>query len=166
VVKQGTPRLSDKELGALLPRVFAALDAADAITLRHFRRVKVSLKADGSEVTVADRGAERALRRHLRSAWPRDAVYGEEYGGELLRSGRCWVLDPIDGTASYVLGMPMFGTLLSLLIDGTPVFGCIHLPALRETTHAALGHGCWLTGDGRRRRRVRVAAGRPPRRSD
>jgi histidinol-phosphatase len=88
-------------------------------------------------------------------------VYGEEYGGDLARVGRCWVLDPIDGTASYVLGMPMFGTLVSLLIDGEPVFGCIHLPALKETTYAALGFGCWLKHDGARPRRVRVAAARP-----
>jgi histidinol-phosphatase len=74
--------------------------------------------------------------------------------------GRCWLLDPIDGTASYVLGLPMFGTLVSLLIDGEPVFGCIHLPALRETTYAALGSGCWHLRDGARPRRVHVAAPR------
>jgi len=94
----------------------------------------------------------------VRACWPRDAVLGEEYGGELLRAGRCWLLDPIDGTASYVLGLPMFGTLVSLLIDGEPVFGCIHLPALRETTYAARGFGCWLTRGGARPRRVCVSA--------
>jgi histidinol-phosphatase len=121
----------------------AALRAADAITLAHLHKVKIQHKADGSEVTVADRAAERTLRRHLRAAWPADPVFGEEYGGELERAGRCWLIDPIDGTASYVLGLPMFGTLLSLLIDGEPVFGCIHLGALKETTYAAQGHGCW-----------------------
>jgi histidinol-phosphatase len=88
-------------------------------------------------------------------------VFGEEYGGELVRRGRCWLVDPIDGTASYVLGMPMFGTLLSLLIDGEPVFGCIHLPALGETTYAGAGHGCWLSHRGGKGRRLRVAAGKP-----
>jgi histidinol-phosphatase len=145
---------------AMLPRLFAALAEADAITLGHLHRVKILHKADGSEVTVADRAAERLLRRHLRAAWPRDAVLGEEYGGNLARVGRCWLLDPIDGTASYVLGLPMFGTLVSLLIDGEPVFGCIHLSALKETTYAARGLGCWLTRDGARPRRVRVAAPR------
>jgi histidinol-phosphatase len=143
-----------------LARVFAALADVDAITLGHLHRVKIRHKADGSEVTVADRAGERLLRRHLRAAWPRDAVLGEEYGGNLVRDGRCWLLDPIDGTASYVLGLPMFGTLVSLLIDGEPVFGCIHLPALRETTYAARGFGCWLTRDGARPRRVRVSATR------
>jgi histidinol-phosphatase len=145
---------------ALLPRVFAALAGADTVTLGYLHRVKIHHKADGSEVTVADKAAERLLRRHLRAAWPRDAVLGEEYGGTLARMGRCWLLDPIDGTASYVLGLPMFGTLVSLLIDGEPVFGCIHLSALKETTYAARGFGCWLTRDGARPRRVRVAAPR------
>lgn len=151
------PHLSHREYRRLLPPVFAALAAADRITLRHLRGVKIGHKADGSEVTVADRGAERALRRHLAKAWPEDAVLGEEYGGTLERSGRCWLLDPIDGTSSYVLGLPMFGTLVSLLIDGEPVFGINHLAALRETTFAASGHGCWLTRAGSRARRVRVA---------
>jgi len=154
------PRLTARELSATLPRVFAALTEVDAITLGHLHRVKIRHKPDGSEVTVADKAGERLLRRHLRAAWPRDAVLGEEYGGNLVRVGRCWLLDPIDGTASYVLGLPMFGTLVSLLIDGEPVFGCIHLPALRETTFAARGFGCWLTRDGARPRRVRVAATR------
>ncbi len=145
---------------ATLPRIFAALAATDAITLGWLHRVKTRHKADGSEVTAADKSAERVLRRHLRAAWPADAVLGEEYGGTLARAGRCWVLDPIDGTASYVLGLPMFGTLVALLIDGEPVFGCIHLSALHETTYAARGFGCWLTRGGSRPRRVRVAAAR------
>ena len=74
--------------------------------------------------------------------------------------GRCWLVDPIDGTASYVLGMPMFGTLIGLVIDGQPVFGCIHLPALRETTYAATGHGCWLV---RPRRPARAGSMSPSR---
>ena len=152
------PRLKTRELRVLLPRVFAALAAADQIILKHLHRVKIDRKADGSEVTVADKAAERLLRRHLRAVWPRDAVLGEEYGGTLARTGRCWLLDPIDGTASYVLGLPLFGTLVSLLIDGEPVFGCIHLSALKETTYAARGFGCWLTRDGARPRRVHVAA--------
>jgi histidinol-phosphatase len=156
-----SPHLTDRELRATLPRIFAALTGADAITLGRLHKTTTRFKADGSEVTSADRAAERLLRGHLRAAWPRDAVLGEEYGGTLVPSGRCWLLDPIDGTASYVLGMPMFGTLISLLIDAEPVFGCIHLPALKETTYAARGFGCWLRRDGARARRVRVGAARP-----
>lgn len=154
------PHLSAREWRHTLPRVLAAVAATDAITLGHMHRVRIGHKADGSEVTVADRSAERLLRRHLKAAWPHDAVLGEEHGGTLARHGRCWLLDPIDGTASYVLGLPMFGTLLSLLIDGEPVFGCIHLGALKETTYAATGHGCWQQRAGARPRRVHVGSAR------
>jgi histidinol-phosphatase len=150
------PHLSRREFRDLLSPVFAALKASDRIILGHLNRVRIGHKADGSEVTVADRGAERTLRRHIARHWPDDGILGEEYGGTLASEGRCWLVDPIDGTASYVLGMPMFGTLVSLLIDGEPVFGCIHLSALRETTYAARGHGCWLTRGGSTPRRVRV----------
>ena len=150
-------KLTPREFRTLLPTVMATLEESDAIVMRHFSRVSSARKPDGSEVTVADRAAERLLRRRLGAAWPADAIYGEEYGGTLQRSGRCWLVDPIDGTASYVLGMPMFGTLIALVIDGEPVFGCIHLPALRETTYAAMGHGCWLVRPGGRPRRVQVA---------
>ncbi len=153
-----TPTLSQREFRATLAYVLKALRASDAITLGHLNRVKIRHKPDGSEVTVADRGAERLLRARLAARWPADAVLGEEYGGTLASRGRCWLIDPIDGTASYVLGLPLFGSLVSLLIDGEPVFGCIHLSALRETTYAATGHGCWLTRGGGRARRVRVGA--------
>ena len=133
------PQLSPREFRSLVPAVHAALKESDAIILQYLHRARANRKSDGSEVTIADRKAEQLLRVLLRAAWPEDVVVGEEYGGELARRGRCWLVDPIDGTASYVLGMPMFGSLLSLLIDGEPVFGCIHLPALRETTYAATG---------------------------
>src|SRR5580658_1259805 len=152
--------LTQRELKKMLPTVMDILKESDAIIMRYFSRVTSARKPDGSEVTVADKAAERLLRGRLGGAWPADAIFGEEYGGALQRSGRCWLLDPIDGTASYVLGMPMFGTLISLLIDGDPVFGCIHLSALRETTYAATGFGCWFKQDGSRARRVHVSASR------
>jgi histidinol-phosphatase len=157
-MSRATPDLSAREVRKTLRWLFAALAESDRIILKHFRRTRIHYKSDGSEVTSADRAAERLLRRHLRAARPLDAVLGEEHGGELTSTGWCWLLDPIDGTASYVLGMPMFGTLVSLLIDGEPVLGCIHLPALKETTYAALNFGCWQSRDGGRARRVRVAA--------
>jgi histidinol-phosphatase len=159
-VKPSHPRLSARELRIVLPRILAALRRSDAIVLGRWHDIRVSHKADGSEVTNADRAAERLLRRLLQATWPRDAVLGEEYGGHIARLGRTWLLDPIDGTASYVLGSPMFGTLVSLLIDSEPVFGCIHLPVLKETTYAARGFGCWLMRDAGRPRRLAVAAPR------
>ncbi len=159
-MKPSKPRLSAREFRILLVRIFASLRRTDAITLGRWHDLRVSRKTDGSEVTSSDKAAERLLRHDLRAAWPADAVLGEEYGGHIARLGRTWLLDPIDGTASYVLGTPMFGTLLSLLIDGEPVFGCIHLPVLKETTYAARGLGCWLKRDGGRPRRIAVSAPR------
>ena len=152
--------ITSREFKTVVSRVFEALKKSDAIILGWMHKARARRKPDGSEVTVADKGAERALRAQLRAMWPGDTVFGEEYGGSIARQGRCWLVDPIDGTASYVLGMPMFGTLVSLVVDGEPVFGCIHLPALKETTYAANGLGCWQTRDGGRSRRVRVAPAR------
>ena len=154
-------RLSAREFRTTMTLVLAALRESDAVILGQLHRARVSLKSDGSEVTRADQQAERLLRTCLRTAWPRDAVLGEEFGGLLKQRDRCWLVDPIDGTASYVLGLPMFGTLVALLIDGEPVLGCIHLPALGETTYAATGQGCWLQRPGARARRVRVGPSPP-----
>ena len=154
-------RLDRREFDRILGILRPALAGVDAITLGRQSRVAVRHKRDGSEVTAADRAAERLLRRTIAAAWPADAVLGEEYGGSLARSGRCWTVDPIDGTASYVLGLGTFGTLIALLVDGEPVFGCIHLPAMGETTYAGVGRGCWLKRGRSRPRRVRVAAPRP-----
>jgi histidinol-phosphatase len=151
-------RVSRSDFDAIVAVTLPALAAVDAITLGRQNRVAIKRKRDGTEVTAADRAAERLLRRTIGAKWPDDAILGEEYGGTLNCSGRCWLIDPIDGTASYVLGLGTFGTLIALLVDGEPVFGCIHLPAMRETTYAANGRGCWLRRAGGRPRRVRVAA--------
>jgi histidinol-phosphatase len=156
-----TPNLSRREFGEILATLRPALAAVDAITLGRQTRVAVKRKRDGSEVTAADRACERLLRRTIRTAWPRDAVLGEEYGGTLSRRGRGWLIDPIDGTASYVLGLGTFGTLVALVVDGEPVFGCIHLPAMGETTYAGVGRGCWLQRRGGRARRVHVGTPLP-----
>ena len=159
-------RLDRREFDRILATLLPALAAVDAITLGRQSRVAIRHKRDGSEVTAADRAAERLLRRTIAAAWPGDAVLGEEYGGSLTPSGRCWTVDPIDGTASYVLGLGTFGTLIALLVDGEPVFGCIHLPAMRETTYAGAGRGCWLKRGRSAPRRVRVAAPQPLRRAE
>ena len=155
-----TPALSAAEFKRIQSVVTRALQGVDRITLGRQRRVAIERKLDGSEVTSADRAAERHLRAVLGQHWPDDAILGEEYGGTLARSGRSWLIDPIDGTSSYVLGIGTFGTLISLLIDGHPVYGCIHLPAMDETTYAAVGHGCWLRQGRTRPRAVTVAAAR------
>ena len=106
-------------------------DAARPIAMRHFRKpLAVVTKADGSPVTLADRSIEEALRALIAERYPDHGIYGEEFGAELRSS--TWVLDPIDGTKSFVTGLPLFGTLIALVEGDHPVLGVIDVPALRE----------------------------------
>lgn len=133
--------------------------AAEAI-LPKFRRCAVEWKADGTEVTAADRAAEEIIRDLLERERPDDGVLGEEFGERGSKPGndRRWVLDPIDGTAAFALGLPTFGTLISLLEKDEPVVGVIQLPAMGETTYAATGLGCWWRqAPGEEPERIRVS---------
>jgi histidinol phosphatase-like enzyme (inositol monophosphatase family) len=119
--------------------------AAGDFTLGYFRKpVEVASKADGSPVTIADQGAERLIRERVAARFPGDGLLGEEFGHAPGTSGFEWVLDPIDGTISFVRGVPLYGTLIAVTHHGRPVVGVIHMPALDEMVHAADGHGCWL----------------------
>jgi histidinol-phosphatase len=131
--------------------------AAEAEILPRYQRTRTEWKADGSEVTEADREAERAIRAGLAAERRADDVFGEEHGGERSRGGRQWILDPIDGTTAFSVGAPGFGTLIALAIDDEPVLGVVHFPALGETLYAARGLGCWFRPRGGEPRRVRVA---------
>lgn len=136
-------------------------DLAAGVILPHYQQCAVDWKPDGSEVTVADRAAERAIRDRLAVDRPADGVLGEEHGERPPAAGnrRRWVVDPIDGTAAFALGLPTFGTLVALLDGDDPVVGVIHLPSLGESTYAARGLGCWWRrGDGEPER---VRAARP-----
>src|SRR6476620_69277 len=89
-------------------------------------------KGDATPVTLADRAAEEAMRRILKAEVPRDSIIGEEFGTEAGSSGRSWVLDPIDGTAGFLAGRPIFGTLIALVVEGWPVLGVVDQPILGE----------------------------------
>ncbi|UXI70682.1 hypothetical protein N4264_14085 [Tahibacter amnicola] len=102
------------------------------------------MKADGTEVTEADRAAETVIRDLLAQHYPRHAILGEEFGGSATDDPDLWVIDPIDGTTWFSLGMPVFGTLIAYLKEQEPVVGVIHFPALGETVYAAKGLGCWF----------------------
>ena len=130
----------------------------EAQILPRYRSAAVSRKADGTEVTEADRNAEAAIRSAIAERYPAHAVLGEEYGltGDAGASRR-WVIDPVDGTAWFTLGMPLYGTLIALVEDGEPVIGVVHMPALAETTYAARGLGCWFRAGADAPRRVQVA---------
>jgi histidinol phosphatase-like enzyme (inositol monophosphatase family) len=107
-------------------------DAAGAAIRPYFRSVVAERKGDATPVTLADRAAEEAMRRILTAEVPRDTIIGEEFGASAGSSGRSWVLDPIDGTAGFLAGRPLFGTLIALVVEGFPVLGVIDQPILKE----------------------------------
>ena len=114
-------------------------------------------KADASPVTEADRAAEAAMRRLLDAEAPRDGIIGEEFGAERPDAARQWVLDPIDGTVSFMAGRPIFGTLIALLQDGWPVLGIIDQPISGERV-GALGQPTLFNGKPVRTRACRALA--------
>jgi histidinol-phosphatase len=115
--------------------------------LRYFRAdVAVETKRDGTPVTVADRAAEQAAREWLRARFPHDAILGEELGEERPGARRRWVLDPIDGTKTFVRGVPLWGSLVALHEGERVLAGAIYCPAVAELVAAAPGAGCWLNG--------------------
>ena len=115
-------------------------DAAGEISRRHFRSgVAVIDKDDASPVTIADRDAEAAMRVLINRAFPDHGIFGEEYGVERADAEFVWVLDPIDGTKSFISGLPLFGTLIALLHQGRPVLGVLDQPISRERWLGAQG---------------------------
>ena len=98
----------------------------------HFGRpdLAVEIKSDQSEVTAADRGAEELMRAAIARRFPDHGVIGEEFGTSNPGAEWVWVLDPIDGTKSFISGVPLWGTLIALLQNGQPLLGCIHQPVL------------------------------------
>lgn len=131
------------ELERRLEFAIAAAREAGASTLRYFRRtdLDVELKDNLSPVTRADREAELLLRRRIAEAYPNDGILGEEFGEQGGSSGNTWILDPLDGTMSFVHGVPLFGTLVALESDDEAVLGVVYLPALGELVSAAVGLG-------------------------
>jgi histidinol-phosphatase len=131
--------------------------AAEAEIMPRFRNCAVSLKADGSEVTDADCAAEQAMRKMIQSRFPKHKILGEEFGGDSNHAEHLWILDPIDGTAWFTLGVPLFGALIAFVENQQPVVGVIHHPAIGETVYAARGCGCWFKAHGEKSSRVRVS---------
>lgn len=120
---------------------------AGRVTLRWFQAdPAVETKADGSPVTRADREAERLARGILARQRPEDGVIGEEWGEERAGAPRRWILDPIDGTRSFIHGVPLYGVMVALEADSEPVVGVLHFPGLGETVAAARGAGCRWNG--------------------
>jgi histidinol phosphatase-like enzyme (inositol monophosphatase family) len=139
----------DKAVSERLELAVAIAQEAGQLTLRYFRRddLQVERKADKSPVTIADRGAEELLRKRISERFSQDAIVGEEYGASDGKSGYTWALDPIDGTKSFVHGVPLYTTLVAVLRDDKPCVGVIHAPAAAEIVYAQTGGGCWYIGE-------------------
>lgn len=143
-------------------RLTFAIDAArqaGAATMSWFQSADLVAdgKSDGSPVTQADRAAERLIRDLVARKYPQDGVLGEEYPPTEGTSGRTWIVDPIDGTMSFVRGVPLFGTMLACMNRGEPEIGVIAMPALDEWVAAEVGAGCWWYRQGRGPDRARVS---------
>jgi histidinol-phosphatase len=140
--------LSGPELSSLLEFAVEIADSAGELTLPYFGgTVASSRKGDGTPVTMADREAERHLREKITRRFPHHGILGEELGQTDGRPGQPrWILDPIDGTRSFMKGVPLYAVLVALIVDDQPVLGAIRFPALQETVAAAQGQGCYLNG--------------------
>lgn len=120
---------------------------AGELTLRHFNQIGLAIekKKDGSPVTVADRGAEELLRRRILEQFPDDSILGEEFPPHEGTSSWRWILDPIDGTKSFIHGVPLYANLIGIEQAGKPQIGLIWIPALGQGVWAEKGKGAWQT---------------------
>jgi inositol-phosphate phosphatase/L-galactose 1-phosphate phosphatase/histidinol-phosphatase len=134
-------------------------DASGAIIRRYFRRkIAIADKADHTPVTIADRQAEAAMRRLIKARFPEHGILGEEYGATNPTADYVWVLDPIDGTKSFIAGIPLFGTLIALTHRGKPVLGVVDQPILKERWIGATGRKSTLNGKPIKSRRCTALA--------
>jgi len=142
----------------LFERLHLAVSAAreaGQITRRYFLQgnYEIELKADSSPVTVADREAELHLRERIEGAFPSDGILGEEFPEKPGEGGFRWILDPIDGTKTFVSGVPFYGTMIGVEYEEKSVIGVVEMPALDECIYAAVGEGAWWRlGDAQPRR--------------
>jgi histidinol-phosphatase len=135
-------RERDSDLAVAL----ALADQADAVTLARFGAVdlQVDTKPDLTPVSDADHAVETGLRETLARTRPDDSVLGEEFGGSTTLTGRQWIIDPIDGTKNFVRGVPVWASLIALLIDGVPQVGVVSAPALHRRWWASSGVGAFV----------------------
>lgn len=135
------------QIDQMLARAIEVTVQASAIPMTYFRKpLELVAKADETPVTIADRDTETFIRRKLAEAFPEDGLFGEEFGVAEGRSGALWIIDPIDGTRSFITGNPLFGMLLGRVVAGVPEVGVVRMPALGETFAGARGRGAWLNG--------------------
>jgi histidinol phosphatase-like enzyme (inositol monophosphatase family) len=135
------------ELQKFLDFAVEAARQAGEVTMEYFQTaLSPERKPDRTFVTVADRKAEERLRALIRQAYPNHGILGEEFGEQQSDSGWTWIIDPLDGTASFLHGVPLFGVLLGLEVDGEVVLGVANFPALGDMVYAGRGMGCVWNG--------------------
>lgn len=140
---RSSPSISDRARDAL-----TILEGAASLAKKWFDQgiTEIQTKSDGSPVSQADRDVETYLRQSLKQAFPDDGILGEEYPEHKGTSGSRWIIDPIDGTKSFIHGIPTYATLIAYEQQGEIDFGAIALPSLSQTVHAERGTGCWSNG--------------------
>jgi histidinol phosphatase-like enzyme (inositol monophosphatase family) len=139
--------LDTKTLKSVLDFAVDAAHEAGTLTLRYFQNdTPVELKADRTPVTAADKGAEELMRARIERAFPTHGILGEEHGEKVGSEPARWILDPIDGTFSFVCGVPLYAVLVGFEWEGHAVAGVIHMPALSEMIFAARGLGTTWNG--------------------
>jgi histidinol phosphatase-like enzyme (inositol monophosphatase family) len=142
-----TAPATDRPLDARIAPAAELARLTGDIALRHYRsNLTVETKADGSPVTAADRAAEQAAREWVGRYFPDDGILGEEFGEERPGARRRWIIDPIDGTKSFVRGTPLWGSLVALCEGETVLAGAAYFPAVDELIAAAPKAGCWWNG--------------------
>ncbi len=133
---------------AFLDLAIRLADTAAPIALKYFRTpLEIEAKADASPVTAADKEIEAAIRALIRDAFPDHGIFGEEEGTERIDAEYVWVLDPIDGTRSFSIGKPLFGTLIGLTHHGKPILGILDNPVLKERWIGRQGEPTTFNGD-------------------
>jgi histidinol phosphatase-like enzyme (inositol monophosphatase family) len=127
-----------------------AMDActqAGKITLEYYQKsFEIETKSDQSPVTIADRKSEQKIRELIQKHFPSHAIIGEEFGGNKSDNPYCWYIDPVDGTKAFAQGVPIYGVMLALEIQGDFAIGVVNLPAINEIAGAARGEGCFWNG--------------------
>src|SRR5580765_4664946 len=143
-MKQISAALSS-EIARRLELAISAGKEAGRLTLQYFQQnnFQVERKSDASPVTIADRSAEQLLRNRIAAVFPHDGILGEELGTTAGSSGFTWILDPIDGTKSFISGVPLYGTMVGIEHEGRALAGLVFMPGLDEGVFASAGQGTW-----------------------
>ncbi len=153
--------MSNPTPAELLDAALAISGEAAAIPMRYFRGgIAVEDKPDESPVTIADQETEQAIRAAIETRFPSHGIFGEEFGKRNADAEFTWIIDPIDGTRSFICGVPLFGMLLGVLEDGVPVAGVIRMPALGETYGGCRDGGATMNGQPISCRRVKPGQSR------